>query len=322
MGKATIEFKTVTPAFIHREPPGKAEREPRGEAEFRIPSLRGVLRFWTRAVYGPFFGNPKELFRKESELWGKTEWASRVRLRVDGVTPEETRQHPLLPHSPERKSPSTALSPNRTYRVRIDGSRESLREAICILRLATVLGGLGQRSRRGAGSFDVQVLEAPEDLEERYRNPLPQDPERLAQWIRGTIQHLQRNMGQPAHSGEAPFPMLCPAPHACASIRVRRGSAADAENARRDIMIALRGYKSPSWGLPYLKPRAGHPTIGGRDVRWASPAHFRILRGDRGVLEVLTVLKSPFPSVIPMDLRNWNEVDRFARNFGGVVAWP
>jgi CRISPR type III-B/RAMP module RAMP protein Cmr1 len=340
MEKATIEFKAVTPAFIHRESSG--------EAEFRIPSLRGVLRFWTRAVYGPF-RDLQRLFEEEAELWGKTDRASPVRLWIEGETLKnnDNDKFPLLPHytrkqdsspskalsptstmrggdrragqAPDR--PSKALSPSSTVRVHMEGPADVVRQAIRILRLALALGGLGQRSRRGAGSFDVQVVKPPGDLEEQYRNPLPRDPQRLAQWIKTTLEQLQRDLGNPGHSnGKAPFPMLCPRPHECAMIRVRQSPSSDSESARKDIMIALKNYKSPSWGLPYLKPAPGHSPI--ERVRWASPAHFRILPADKGFLEVLTILKSPFPVAIQAHLQKWDEVDRFAKNFGGVLAWP
>jgi CRISPR type III-B/RAMP module RAMP protein Cmr1 len=315
MEKATIEFKAVTPAFIHREPGG--------EAEFRIPSLRGVLRFWTRAVYGPF-RDLQRLFEEEAKLWGKTDRASRVRLWIEGETPKENKEFPLLPHyTGKQASPSKALSLNMTVRLHMEGLKEDVLRAIRILRLAMALGGLGQRSRRGGGSFDVQVVKPPGDLEEQYRNPLPRDPQRLAQWIKTTLEQLQRDLGNPGHSnGKAPFPMLCPRPHECAMIRVRQSPSSDSESARKDIMIALKNYKSPSWGLPYLKPAQGHSPIAGRYVRWASPAHFRILPADKGFLEVLTILKSPFPVAIQAHLQKWDEVDRFAKNFGGVLAWP
>src|SRR5216684_1913862 len=49
---------------------------------FRIPSIRGQLRFWWRASLGGQCENDKELREKESKIWGDTDHASPVKLRI------------------------------------------------------------------------------------------------------------------------------------------------------------------------------------------------------------------------------------------------
>ena len=51
----------------------------------RPTAIRGQLQFWWRATVGAQYATVKELHAAQSEIWGSTEAASRVQLRVDLV---------------------------------------------------------------------------------------------------------------------------------------------------------------------------------------------------------------------------------------------
>ncbi|MEM4203918.1 MAG: type III-B CRISPR module RAMP protein Cmr1, partial [Candidatus Methanomethylicaceae archaeon] len=82
-----VEVLTVTPVFL-------AGADPRTSVELRSPSFRGALRFWFRALLGGVLGdNPEEIFKREREVFGSTDYGSPVIVRV---------QHPAfqpLPYS-------------------------------------------------------------------------------------------------------------------------------------------------------------------------------------------------------------------------------
>ncbi|MFN3485328.1 MAG: type III-B CRISPR module RAMP protein Cmr1, partial [Planctomycetota bacterium] len=96
MVRAEIDLKAVTPAFIHVEP--------RGVAEFRVSSLRGMLRYWTRALWGAHASNLQELFKRESDLWGRTDRSSRVRIWSKNGLPKSDASSSLLPHYRDQRA--------------------------------------------------------------------------------------------------------------------------------------------------------------------------------------------------------------------------
>ena len=54
---------------------------------FRVPSIRGHLRFWRRATRGGIYSNSKQLRDAESKIWGATDIAPQVKLRILSARP-------------------------------------------------------------------------------------------------------------------------------------------------------------------------------------------------------------------------------------------
>ncbi len=82
MRRTTLTVEFVTPCFL-----GGAD--PSATAEWRAPSVRGQLRWWFRAVAGGRYGGELERVRRaETQVFGSTALASRVRVRTLG-TPEK-----------------------------------------------------------------------------------------------------------------------------------------------------------------------------------------------------------------------------------------
>lgn len=163
--KLQVTLETVTPLFL-------GGSDPRGKPELRAPSLRGVLRFWLRALLGGVLGdNPKEVFQRESQVFGSTEHASPVIVRMPHSlkipSPVQlTQNRPGLAYlffsarsfknQPGRHAIPNGFKFTCTLQQR-PGTPDpnTLPAAAAALWLLTHLGGLGMRARRGGGNLQV-----------------------------------------------------------------------------------------------------------------------------------------------------------------------
>lgn len=144
----------------------------------RVPTIRGHLRFWWRALYAPAFASPAELARREGELWGRPASAkeggrSRVEVRVirsdEMATGEmderdiqlrDTSAYALWPARAERRSDTPAAKrrkPGTEFQLelKIAGTERDETEVRNALRAWILFGGYGGRTRRGLGSLTV-----------------------------------------------------------------------------------------------------------------------------------------------------------------------
>ncbi len=172
-----FSLEVVTPLFL-------AGADPRGEPELRAASIRGALRFWLRALLGGVMGdeNLDALRQAEAAVFGSTtSGASPVVVRVhypgkpstvrfsqltewDGQTRKYGK--PGIAYllfaargigtEPERHAiqPGTSFELELMLRLGANADR-AFEQAYAALWLLTHLGGLGARSRRGAGSLQV-----------------------------------------------------------------------------------------------------------------------------------------------------------------------
>lgn len=77
MTRIQAHFRVVTPLFL--------AGYDQSTAELRVPSIKGVLRFWWRALEGMHSENLGSLRTSESELFGSTSNQSSVLMRVEKV---------------------------------------------------------------------------------------------------------------------------------------------------------------------------------------------------------------------------------------------
>lgn len=169
----TEEFvlETLTSFFMHGS---------RKCVEVRIPSIKGVLRYWWRTLQDLPSEAPskkeksnqptKTLFEEESSRFGSIRGdqgrRSPVILRLKyPVT--DTVNAPILPHRFEKKGVSTAIRPNQTIHLimlLLKKDAESRRkegltlkeEHSLYMRWMLLLSGFGQRARRGAGAVQYE----------------------------------------------------------------------------------------------------------------------------------------------------------------------
>ncbi len=139
----------------------------------RVPTIRGHLRFWWRALYGHQFSTPGELFREESGLWGTAAgdeggrsavelsvWVDRRSLSRDlsDIKPESTTgAYALWPARAERggKSAAPRYEPGLYFSVQIVVPEAYEAIVSNSLRAWILFGGYGSRTRRGLGSLTV-----------------------------------------------------------------------------------------------------------------------------------------------------------------------
>jgi CRISPR-associated protein Cmr1 len=165
-----LTLEIVTPLF-------SGGADPRGEPELRVPSFRGALRFWFRALLGGVLGNDTQvILTKESGVFGSTESASPVaiRLRANKLVTQsfsELAQKPGVAYlffsarhtkkEPERK----AFVPRQSFELSILYQSE-IKPVYASLWLFSHLGGLGSRSRRGGGNLQVLRSEPAKTISE------------------------------------------------------------------------------------------------------------------------------------------------------------
>ncbi|MGP6188504.1 MAG: type III-B CRISPR module RAMP protein Cmr1 [Vulcanimicrobiaceae bacterium] len=171
MESISATFRIVTPMFI-------AGADQKG-AELRVASMKGVLRFWWRALEWPQLVSfePRkqlgELKRREAELFGgagKAQGQSKIRLRlVDAqvASPEAERAAKWPPASWENytgyglKDGARACLPGGgIFRLELSARRrDDLERALPALEVLGLCGGLGARSRNGWGSLTLTKIE-------------------------------------------------------------------------------------------------------------------------------------------------------------------
>lgn len=311
----TLEL--VTPAFL-----GGADRNWRPDEGLRVPSLRGVLRFWYRAKEGGRAS--EELFREESRIFGSTGFGQGLRLiptALADVQPESrsyTVDEKYLGYGAASESWRHPAPAGARFGFRALGTPGQLEELQRCLMLLHLFGGVGGRSRRGWGSVAVEMK-----LENGEPFPPPaSESDDLGQWMEKIFQSVwpqeearpSRREANLRHSGFSQG----------AAIRAFPLRGDDVSQAMKDFAGAFRAVRkdhrdvdhlgqappAAAFGLPYSakvkvaseerrqRTYEGRRRESGRDQkvdRRASPVLFKILSGPGGRLwGVLLYLPSSF----------------------------
>lgn len=164
MEEIVFEMEAVTPMFL-----GGADME-KGDPEFRAASIKGLLRYWYRAIY------PKSTLTNEDRLFGSTNGRSPFLLKAEIVKPcigekddDQWDRNPIayLGYGPmlrdklKQKTITTRkyFAPGSTFRLHFKFPADfPSQDRICVLRAfwaLSMLAGLGARSRRGFGSYKI-----------------------------------------------------------------------------------------------------------------------------------------------------------------------
>jgi CRISPR-associated protein Cmr1 len=148
MDSMKVKCEIVTPLLMHGAD-GK-------KAELREQSFKGVMRFWWRAINGDL--GLDDLKKKEAEIFGDTSKKSSFRMRIVDRNLETDNFNPLQHKFRKDGKPLFTIqgfSPNQTFEIEFRG--RNLEKVKNIFILSTILGGFGQRARRGFGS--IKILE-------------------------------------------------------------------------------------------------------------------------------------------------------------------
>ncbi|MCC7495836.1 MAG: type III-B CRISPR module RAMP protein Cmr1 [Fimbriimonadaceae bacterium] len=175
-----VQLETVTPVLGG----GVRTRDIDRTDIIRVPTIRGHLRFWWRALYRSSCVSPDELFRAEKALWGgatdarndegSARSAVEVRAEVtqvgeedpEDVFPYETRDHGATPGAyalwPARKTKSgDPIAPRRLpgtqFKLVLSAPAEQMPKVRAAVTAWVLFGGYGGRTRRGIGSLTVRA---------------------------------------------------------------------------------------------------------------------------------------------------------------------
>lgn len=148
MEKEKIRCQVITPMFCY----GADGQTP----ELRVPSLKGALRFWWRAIHPNLSLN--EVKTKETEIFGgagdNEAKKSSFLLQITNVK-KNVQKISALPHK-ERSHRPKSITPNSTFNIIIRPESEVIKN---LLLLTSIIGGIGARSRRGFGCFQIESID-------------------------------------------------------------------------------------------------------------------------------------------------------------------
>jgi CRISPR-associated protein Cmr1 len=213
MNTLIATYRVVTPMFL-----GGAD--PLREAELRVPSFKGALRFWWRALRWGEVKDVVELRQREAELFGSSETGqSRILLRMDSAHRSSLHMDkPWARNSWEQytgyglrekeNGERCFISAGREWTITLNLKRCDLAQSaqvLAALKLLGLVGGLGSRSRKGWGSIVLSKLDGadwrcPSDgatwsstVESLFQSPLANDASLTAftqdaRWNAGPIQ--------------------------------------------------------------------------------------------------------------------------------------
>jgi CRISPR-associated protein Cmr1 len=126
--------------------------------ELRAPPFRGALRYWLRALLGGRYGaDLEEVAKAERHVFGSTDVASPVVVRVRGQAQLETGRYYMLPHRVNKSRVlRSGLKPGSEFGLLLQprlGQGEIPDEVLAAFILLLNFGAIGQRARRGFGSL-------------------------------------------------------------------------------------------------------------------------------------------------------------------------
>lgn len=150
-----------------------------GEVDEKMPirgtSIRGQLRFWWRATIGQRYKTSEELAQAEGEIWGTTEKASAVKVKVTKTDKISRRNHDndygFSRYSPElyalfsaKQNKNNVAKEGFTFNLEIAWEKRIESEDVLTALKAWVnFGGIGARIRRGCGALYCPELSPSEN---------------------------------------------------------------------------------------------------------------------------------------------------------------
>ena len=144
MAVTHLNLEIITPMFLR----GQDNSTP----ELRPPAFKALFRYWWRAAI--METNIDNLRDRESSLFGNTKRKSPLSIRISGPTSPPSGAYSPLPHRPGGGHRIQGYSPNGTFNLTLTSGK--LNEYEKIATLSFLLGGVGNRSRRGFGSIRNQ----------------------------------------------------------------------------------------------------------------------------------------------------------------------
>jgi CRISPR-associated protein Cmr1 len=163
----TFHLKVVTPLFSGEDPNLVTD------SPIRVPSIRGALRFWFRAVAaGHGITDLPTLATAETEVFGSTHSPSPIRLRIDGQPRSQTIApwadgkpgvqyllgQGLWKHKVGMQRSFVAAGAKVLLQVRFSGNPQADARFMIALWALLTYGGVGARVRRGFGQLACEKV--------------------------------------------------------------------------------------------------------------------------------------------------------------------
>ncbi len=146
-----FDVEVVTPMFL-----GSSDSK---KSELRVPSIKGVLRFWWRALNAHLSldnlrEQEAEIFGDAGDRYGK----SKVQIKISNtiIYNGKNKENPV-PHKKVNFA-FPCFAPGEKFSLKIYGNKK----VFDLFELLSILGGLGKRSRRGFGSFTINKINGEE----------------------------------------------------------------------------------------------------------------------------------------------------------------
>ena len=186
------EAELVTPLFGGGVEAGKVDPT----MPFRAASIRGQLRFWWRIAHGPF-ASTEAMFQREKEIWGGANEGgasqSKVWLRVSlASNPDQVvapavdvRHNEAYALGPAFNKKTILLREGAVFQLMVRCDAAVAAQVETTLRWWSSFGGIGSRTRRGAGAVLLKALlpvtaREVEEKQGRLLCRLPEDTARAA----------------------------------------------------------------------------------------------------------------------------------------------
>jgi CRISPR-associated protein Cmr1 len=187
--KRKMILEAISPLLLHGF-------DARDQAETRAPSIKGVLRYWWRALQSETEG----LLSKESRLFGSIGRAGAVAqkspLMISVPRIAGSSKYPLRPQRGRGSGTATGIKAGTTFAIEFSVLRKNaglLDEYVDWFEFALLVSGFGQRARRGYGS--LQSTNAGWGTVEEYRTVVE---EKIVQ-LTGKRWHELKKIGDTEH---------------------------------------------------------------------------------------------------------------------------
>ncbi len=262
-----MNLETVTPMFLH----GSS-----GDAlELRPPPFKSLMRYWWRTVQDC---QTQPLREAEAKLFGSTDGKAPFSIRISGTTGLTQVSYQPLPHRTDRRGSfhKDAYKAEQLFDVLLIAKNESEASTYKqIAKLGFLLGGVGNRSRRGFGS----IRETRWDFTDvsNLRSEILDTLNSVANADRFRIKDQVIAPKRLAH-----FPPEYPV---IQRIYLGNQPTDSVDSLLKKIGLATHEHK--------------HNALGGINPRLASPIHVRIQKVGFQYVPVITQLHSIFPKYKP-----------------------
>ncbi|MCW3129344.1 MAG: type III-B CRISPR module RAMP protein Cmr1 [Methanophagales archaeon] len=323
MYNAEFEVEALTPIFMR----GADQRE----AEIRASSIKGVIRWWFRALAGNYFGDDiKSLREAENYAFGSTSGRSRAVVSITDLS--KNLDERLLPMA--RGFRQKTFAENTSFSITLQSHDELAIKLACISTWAMIiLGGIGARHTRGAGSLMIKniIIRQNFNFDLNYsfnnlHNELPSEIDKAISKIKDILkQNFNLKPGHKAKNTCLRYSALTPE---CARVYLLKNSYKkiyyesngfssprslmdDFENVFKKSKVPS-GYRNFIFGLPR----------GNVIKRRMSPMHVGAIKTDTGAFLKIVVLRTNefYPNF--NGRVSWNVIDTFLKNeLGATKIW-